>query len=327
MLDPYGRRITYLRMSVTDQCNFHCVYCTPNSARSTTNCTKPPTLEELSRIGRFFIDEGIRRIRLTGGEPLLREDLPSLVADLRDADSLEEICLTTNGCYLAERIQELAKAGLQSVNISIDSLVPERYEELTGGGKLGRVVEALQMAAEILPKPPRINIVVIKEINDDEILTFAELTRSHNYDVCFIEPMPTYLALPGNAEKVVPISAMRQRISEAFPLEKIEKKTPHKGPCAIYHIPSAGGTIGFIGAVSEPFCRRCNRIRITPDGKLRGCLFSDEEIDLLAPIRNGASDEDLHEIVGTVLSQKPEQHSLGSSEYAAPRRTMCQIGG
>lgn len=327
LYDQFIRRITYLRMSVTDRCNFRCTYCMPEEGIKALGRYDLLTLEELARIGRVFVEEGIQKIRITGGEPLLRQDLHRLVSDLSKLKDLKDLCLTTNGHALAERIEKLVEAGLNRINVSIDSLKRDRFEKITRGGKLQRVLNGLEKAAQCLPDGVKINVVACKGFNDDEVLDFARLSIDHGYTVRFIEQMPMSELAAWARGEVISVVTIRQQIEEALGLEPVNHSTGLEGPASRYRIPGAKGELGFIGAVTDEFCAGCNRIRLTPDGKLRGCLMADGEVDFLQPMRDGASDEELREMLYHVMQNKPDRHYINDLYFIRPMRTMSQIGG
>lgn len=314
-------------MSMTDRCNFKCTYCMPEGGLRDLGRYNLLSFEELARIARVFVEEGIEKIRLTGGEPLLRKDLHLLISALKQLDGLQEICLTTNGHLLAEQAESLAKAGLQRINVSLDSLKPDKFEQITRGGNLRRVMRGLEKAFEIFPGPMKINVVLSKGFNDDEVLDFARLTLDPGYHVRFIEPMPLSPHASWERGQVMPVFETREAIRAAFGLEMVEEERQRSGPASQYRIPGAKGELGFIGAVTDEFCARCNRIRLTPDGKLRGCLMADGEVDFLTAMRNGASDDDLRALLHNVMRNKPERHSINDLYFIRPQRTMSQIGG
>jgi len=327
LFDQFGRQITYIRMSVTDRCNFRCTYCMPAEGMRELGRYDLLSLEELGQIGRVFINEGIQKIRLTGGEPLLRKDLHLLVESLAGHDGLRDLCMTTNGHLLEEKIETLANAGLHRINVSIDSLNEEKFKKITRGGDLKRVLKGLEKARAVLPGPVKINVVASKNFNDDEVLEFARLTLEDGYNLQFIEPMPLSAKASWERGEVLSVIDIRKQIEETFGLEPVEHEDKLAGPASRYRIPGADGQLGFIGAVTDEFCKRCNRIRLTPDGKLRGCLMADGEVDLLTPLRNGCSDEALCECLADVLNTKPERHYINDLHFIRPLRTMSQIGG
>lgn len=327
LFDQFGRRITYLRMSVTDRCNFRCTYCMPAGGLRELGRYELLTLEELARLGRVFVEEGIGKIRLTGGEPLLRHDLHFLVRDLNRLPGLRDLCLTTNGHLLAEQAEILAQAGLRRINVSLDSLDPEKFKRITRGGDLRRVLRGLDVAREVIPGPVKINVVASKGFNDDEVLDFARLTLEPGYHVRFIEPMPMSPHASWERGEVLSVIEIQRPIEETFGLEPVAEDHSLAGPASRFRIPGAAGELGFIGAVTDEFCARCNRIRLTPDGKLRGCLMADGEIDFLRPMRSGISDDGLREMLYQAMRVKPERHYINDLYFIRPLRTMSQIGG
>lgn len=327
LIDRFGRRVTYLRMSVTDRCNYKCTYCMPEGGLVDLGRYNLLTLEELARTGRIFIEEGIRKIRLTGGEPLLRQDLHVLVEQLSQLDGLTDLCMTTNGHLLTEKAETLAKAGLQRVNVSLDSVNPDKFKGITRGGDLSLVLRGLETARNVFPGPVKVNVVVSRGFNDDEILSFARLTLDPGYSVRFIEPIPMSPRASWERGQVLSVFAIREQIAEAFGMEPVEENGCLSGPATRFRIPGAAGELGFIGAVTNEFCQRCNRIRLTPDGKLRGCLMADGEVDLRALLREGVSDDGLMSILAGLMREKPERHAINEIHFIRPQRTMSQIGG
>jgi len=285
------------------------------------------TLEELTRIGRVFVTEGIRKIRLTGGEPLLRRDVHVLIRELGQLDGLEDLCLTTNGHFLAERAELLASSGLRRVNVSLDSLNAQKFQTITRGGDLSRVLMGLRKAKKVFPKPVKINAVIAIGVNDKEILDFARLTLDPGYHVRFIEPMPMNEGLAWRRERVFPVRELRARIADAYGLEPVCEPGELAGPAQRYRIPGATGELGFIGAVTDEFCAGCNRIRLTPDGKLRGCLIEPGEIDLRSILRNGASDSELREELIQLINKKSERHRINDLPEIYTPQSMSRIGG
>ena len=314
-------------MSVTDRCNYKCAYCMPEGGLKDLGRYNLLTLEELARVGRVFVEEGIRKIRLTGGEPLLRQDLHVLFRSLSALLNLEDLCLTTNGHLLADRIQLLAESGLQRINVSLDSLNADKFKTVTRGGDLYRVLDGLRAAKECLLGPVKINVVATHGFNDDEVLDFARLTLEPGYHVRFIEPMPMSSQASWELGNVLSVNKLREKIAKAYGLEAIDGNGMLSGPAARYRIPDSVGELGFIGAVTDEFCARCNRIRLTPDGKLRGCLMADGEIDLRAQLRGDATDDDLRERLSELMRTKPERHAINDLHFLRPLRTMSQIGG
>lgn len=323
LVDSFSRRIDYMRISITDRCDLRCIYCTSRfESRTHEDILR---YEEILRIVQAAASLGVTKIRLTGGEPLMRLYLSNLVRMLAGVPGIDEISMTTNGTGLAEYAGELKAAGLKRVNISLDSLRPERFVQITGGDKLADVLAGIEAARNAGLEPVKINMVVLRGINDDEVLNFARKTLTDGWHVRYIEHMPfENSATHGNG--LVSVSEVIVAIQKAFGGLEPHKPTAGNGPAKYYRIPGASGTLGFIGAVTDCFCAGCNRFRLTSDGKLRPCLLDDDEVDIRAPLRNGASIEELARLIQSAAMLKREQHHLGEGEIPAAR-TMRQIGG
>ncbi len=329
--DSCGRSINYLRVSVTDRCNLRCIYCMPSSGIPLIPQSQILSYEEIQAVVRATAEAGISKVRLTGGEPLVRAQLPELVAMLCHIPGIEEVSLTTNGTLLRKHARELKKAGLTRVNVSLDTLRAGRFHDITRLGKLNKVLDGIEAAREAGLHPVKINMVVMRGVNDDEVLDFARMTIDRDWHVRFIERMP----FNGEVD-FVPTVELQERIGL---LGKLEPRVPPtgNGPAAYYRLPGATGTIGFITPLSEPsFCSRCNRLRLSADGRLRPCLMSDDEIDLRTPLRNNAPLSELRRLVLDAVASKPESHHLEEGD-ATPlkirkaggvaNRKMSQIGG
>lgn len=331
LFDQFQRRITYVRLSVTDRCNYRCTYCMPAEGLRVLGKYDLLTFEELTLIAKVLVEEGIQKIRLTGGEPLLRNELHVLAKKIRGLDGLKELCLTTNGHMLADQIEKLADAGVNRVNVSIDSLNPDKFKQITRGGTLHVVMDGLKKCNEVLPGNTKINVVASKNFNDDEVLDFARLSIDPGYTVRFIEQMPMTELAAWERGEVLSVIDIRQQIKEAFGLEPSANENGLNGPASYFRIPGAIGELGFIGAVTDEFCARCNRIRITPDGKLRGCLMADGQMDLKQAIRNSANETEAEMAVRNILMEtmriKPERHYINDIQFIRPERSMSQIGG
>jgi GTP 3',8-cyclase len=325
LVDTYGRVHTNLRISVTDRCNFRCVYCMPEEMEFF-----PKELilsyEEIMRLARIASGLGVDKIRLTGGEPLVRRDLPRLVRGLTEMGTLRDLSLTTNGVRLADMAGELYDAGLRRINVSLDSLDPERFAELTRRPLFDAVMRGLDAAARAGFSPIKINAVAIRGYTDDELLRFAELARERHFEVRFIEFMP----LDGDDEwdrsRVLTAQEMLDTISAVYPLERVSAPGS-SDPATLYRFVDGEGTLGIIPTVTEPFCATCNRIRLTADGKLRHCLFAVEETDLKTPMRAGASDEELAWLFVDCVRAKWPGHLINQAGFEKPVRNMSQIGG
>ena len=322
ILDSFGRSINYLRISVTDRCNLRCIYCMPPEGVPQMPHGEILSYEEIRIIVQAAAELGINKIRLTGGEPLVRADLPKLIKMLSRIGGIQELSLTTNGTLLKNYALELRQAGLSRINLSLDTLKPDRFRYITRLGRLKDVLEGISAAKKAGFDPIKINAVVMQGINDDEILDFARMTCEEGCHVRFIELMP----FKGMAE-FVPSVEVRQRISLLGKLEPCPSITGN-GPARYYRLAGAKGTIGFISPLTElPFCSRCNRIRLTPDGRLRPCLLGEDEIDLKMPLRNNASTEELRRLILKAVASKPEHHHLEGGNVRPVKRKMSQIGG
>ena len=324
--DDFGRAINYLRVSVTDRCNLRCVYCMPAEGIAKRPHSDMLTFEELSIIVRAAAELGISKVRLTGGEPLARLELVDLVRTIASVPGIDDLSMTTNGTLLARHAAALADAGLHRVNISLDTLRRDRFQQITRRDRLGDVWAGLDAASTAGLTPIKLNMVVIRGLNDDEIVDFARRTLTHGWHVRYIELMPIGANVGWASNGVVPISEIRARIeSQAGPLEPVRGPRGN-GPARYYRWPGATGSLGFIGALSEHFCTNCNRLRLTADGRLRPCLMSSDEIDLRGPLREGAQLQDLKALLDQAVRRKPQRHHLNEAD--APRdRTMAQIGG
>jgi cyclic pyranopterin phosphate synthase len=323
-LDSFGRSINYLRISVTDRCNLRCIYCMPPEGVPQISHSEILSYEEIRAVVQAAAELGINKVRLTGGEPLVRADFPQLVKMLSQIRGIDELSLTTNGTVLKKYALELKQAGLSRVNVSLDTLKPDRFRSITRLGELKNVLEGIEAAKKAGFDPVKINTVVMRGINDDEILDFARMT-CEGWHVRFIELMP----FKGIAEFVSSVE-LRQHISLLGKLEPCPDSIgiTNNGPAMYYRLAGAKGTIGFISPLTElSFCSRCNRMRLTPDGKLCPCLLGEEEIDLKVPLRNNASMEELKGLVLKAVASKPEHHQLRGGNARPVKRKMSQIGG
>ena len=320
--DSFQRPINYLRISVTDRCNLRCVYCMPLHGIQLLPRSDMLTYEEIAAIARAATELGINKVRLTGGEPLVRSGLATLVSMLSQVTGIDDISLTTNGVLLKRYAAELKEAGLHRVNVSLDSLDSGRYQRITSFDRLADVLGGIEAAKEVGLEPLKINMVVIRGVNDDEVLAFARMTIEEGWHVRFIEPMP--FKEDGALQFVAP-GELWERLLTLGPLEP---SLPSKGngPARYYRFPGAQGTVGFINALSEHFCFKCNRLRLTADGRLRPCLLSDDEIDIRGPLRQGASSEGLKRIIQQAVARKPERHHLETGAVLKGR-AMRQVGG
>lgn len=327
LVDAHNRKIDYLRISIIDRCNLRCIYCMPAEGIRQIEYHDILRYEEIIRIVKVASQKGITKIRITGGEPLIRRGLEFLIKSIADIKGIEDISLTTNGVLLKKMAESLYQAGLRRVNISLDSLNPKKYEEITRGGQLSHIWEGIEEVQRLGMKPIKFNVVAIKGFNDDEILDFAKLTLENPFHIRFIEFMPIGAKEIWSKDKCIPIEEIMKRIS------KFGKLTPatspkKSGPAKKYKLDHALGQIGFISPMSNHFCNTCNRLRLTADGRLRPCLFSDAEVDLKSPLRNGCSDDELEKLFDYAISIKPTNHKL--DEYIKiekRKRIMPAIGG
>ena len=326
LLDPYKRKINYLRISVTDRCNLRCCYCMPEEGIPLIPHEEILSYEEILRIVRVFATEGISKIRLTGGEPLVRKGMVDFISRLSQVEEIKDLSLTTNGILLKEFAQDLKRAGLKRINISLDSLKKERFCRITRKDDLGRVWAGIEEALRVGLSPIKINMVAIQGLNEDEIESFARLSLHLPLTVRYIEYMPS-----GNGEEwkesdivtILQIKSRLERIGKLIPIPS----DPLDGPAIRFRFEGAMGEIGLIGPVSSHFCEDCNRLRLTPDGKIRTCLFSDEEIDLKELLRKGGSDDDLKERLLIALRAKPERHHINTHQFKKCQRNMSASGG
>ncbi|MEK6692486.1 MAG: GTP 3',8-cyclase MoaA [Nitrospirota bacterium] len=324
--DHFERRIDYMRISVTDRCNLRCIYCMPSEGVRFIEHREILRYEEILRIVRIATRLGISKVRITGGEPLVRKDIVRLIESLAEMTEIEDISLTTNGVLLKAYAGDLSRAGLQRVNVSLDSLSPERYEIITRGRHLSDVWDGIEEAENAGLKPVKINIVPIKGFNDDEILDFAMLTLRRPVDVRFIEFMPIGAKEMWDERKYISTGEIKERIRTLGDLVP-DRSERQAGPAENYRLPGAVGVIGFISPLTNHFCSSCNRLRLTADGKMRPCLFSESEIDLKNPIRNGCDDTEIERLLSLAVSVKPKEHRLGERIPRRFQRTMSKIGG
>ncbi len=322
--DSFQRPINYLRISVTDRCNLRCVYCMPANGVSLASHQDILSYEEIYTIVQAAAELGIQKIRITGGEPLVRLGLPRLIRMLASIEAIDDISLTTNGIILAPYAAELKSAGLRRVNVSLDTLKPDRFESITRADKLNDVLEGIEVAKSVGLNPVKINTVAMAGINDDEVLDFAAKTIGDGWHIRFIELMPV-TGVGIQPPLFVPVSEIRQQLETLGELQPCLHGVGN-GPAKYFRFPQAEGTIGFITPVSEYFCFHCNRLRLTADGKLRPCLLGEDEVDLREPLRKGISSAELKKLIEKAATRKPLQHHL--AEGCVPRdRPFSQVGG
>lgn len=330
MNDRYDRNINYLRVSVTDRCNLRCTYCMPKEGLSWIGHDDILRYEEILRIVRVATGEGITKVRVTGGEPLVRRGVVEFIAALRAIPELSDISLTTNGILLESFAEAIFTAGISRVNISLDSLDGEKYAQITRGGDIAAVLRGIRKARETGFDPIKINIVAVRGVNDDEIVDFARLTLDHPYQVRFIELMPLGHAGIENNGRYISNNLVRERVATAGTLEAVSGTgSSSDGPARIYRLQGGRGEIGFISPVSRHFCHSCNRLRLTADGHLRACLLSDDETDLKGPLRAGCDDSQIAALIRRTIAGKPKQHKLSCDEGHIKKclKEMTAIGG
>jgi GTP 3',8-cyclase len=325
LLDTYGRVGNDLRVSVTDRCNFRCTYCMPAEGLVWLPKAEILTFEEMTRLVSLFVSLGVRSLKLTGGEPTVRADLPKLVAMLRSIDPSIDISMTTNGLLLDRLAVPLAEAGLDRVTVSCDSLLRHRFAEMTRRDALERVFVGIAAAEEAGLTPIKINCVVIAGTNDGEVVDFARYARETGHEVRFIEYMPLDAEQHWERAKVVPSASILETIDKVYPL--IAEGDGAQPATSFRFADGAKGGVGVIASVTEPFCDTCNRLRLTADGQLRACLFAMYETDLRGPLRAGAPVEELERLIRTNVWAKWEGHKINHPDFERPNRSMSMIGG
>jgi cyclic pyranopterin phosphate synthase len=327
LIDPFGRAITYLRISITDKCNLRCVYCQPEEGIQWIRDEELLSADEIVHVTESAISLGIKKVRLTGGEPLTRKDILEIVSGISRIPGLEDLSLTTNALLLDKLAGPLVKAGLQRVNISLDTLKPEKYRKITRLGDFQKAWQGILEAERAGLKPIKLNTVVVGGLNDDEIVSIASLSIEHPWHIRFIELMPVANeqdwgnGLPPNGRRYFSVQKMHEALA-GLNLEFIETPTS-RGPERTYRIPDARGTVGFIAPLGDHFCNRCNRLRLTADGRLRSCLLVDKEISIREVLH---SDEGLKSFLIKAVTEKPAGHAL-ASHNCPDSRCMAQIGG
>jgi cyclic pyranopterin phosphate synthase len=326
LIDGHGRRIEDMRLSVTDRCNFRCQYCMPAEGLPWLERADILSFEEIERLVRVLVGLGVRDVRLTGGEPLVRRDLPRLVAMLKAIDGIRELSLTTNGYLLERDAEALVLAGVDRFNVSVDSLQRDRFYAMTRRDALPQVLRGLEVLAGFpAAHPIKVNAVAIRGFTEQEILPFARFARTHPYEIRFIEFMPLDGDRAWTPDQMLTGEEIRAAIHEHFPLEP-EPREP-SATARVYRFADGQGRIGFINPVSNPFCADCNRIRVTADGRLRTCLFSLNETDLRGPMRAGAPDDEVEAILRGAVWRKELKHHVNDPGFVQPARTMSAIGG
>jgi len=330
MLDKYDRDINYLRVSITDRCNLRCTYCRPKEGISLKGHDDILRYEDIMRIVSQAVKMGLIKVRLTGGEPLVRRGFVEFAAALRQIPGLQDISLTTNGLLLDKYAEDIFNAGITRINISLDSLDKGKYFQITGGGNIDDVLRGIAAAEKAGFSPIKINMVVIKGFNADEALDFAQLALTKPFQIRFIEIMPISEVNVNQPDDFLPTNQLFDKIRQHFQLEPLAgKKNKSDGPAKIYRVKGGLGEIGFINPVSDHFCSTCNRLRLTADGKLRACLLKDEEIDLRAALNRQCDDDELAGLIRQAILLKPEKHDLDCTDRNLKKchRDMSDIGG
>lgn len=325
MQDGWSRSINYLRVSVTDRCNLRCFYCMPPEGVPFRDHSQILAYEEITRVARVCVARGVRRIRLTGGEPLLRRQLEVLVGNLAELPGLEEVTLTTNGVLLPDQVRALRSAGLRRVNISLDTLVPERFSRISGGGDWESAWAGVEAALEWHLDPVKLNVVVMKGLNEDEVPAFARLTQSLPLHVRFIELMPLGDRSCCSRDYQLPLDSVPEELRQLG--AAAEAGLDGGGPALTFRLPGALGTVGLIRPLSQHFCQSCNRLRLTADGRLKPCLASPLEVNLQPILRSPGGQSQLEQALERALSLKPREHSLGREGRGGNQRFMSEIGG
>ena len=324
-LDRFGRKIHYLRISLTDHCNLRCVYCMPEDMTFRPNAEMMQD-EEVLQLTCLFADLGFDKIRLTGGEPTVRANIVDIVRGIAATPGIRSLSMTTNGVLLSKLAGPLAAAGLNRVNVSLDTLDPLKFKRMTRWGKLDEVWKGILAAEGAGLTPLKLNAVVVRGYNEEDVVDLARLTLDHPWQVRFIEMMPFAGATDLQIGKVVKAAEIQERIEQALGPLTAANGGELDGEARLFHVSGAQGDIGFISSVSVPFCASCTRARLTADGILRTCLLRDHEIDLLTPLRGGASPEELRKMLLDAIWDKPWGHGLAEGEFAL-NRVMSEIGG
>jgi cyclic pyranopterin phosphate synthase len=330
--DNFQRTINYLRVSITDRCNLRCIYCMPSGGLIPIEHKEVLRYEEIIRIIRIATGIGLRKIRITGGEPLVRKNVVYLIESIKNIPCIEDLSLTTNGILLSRYAEELKSAGLDRVNVSLDTLEPERYREITRCGDLSLVLEGIEAIEKVGLNPIKINMVPIRGVNSDDIEEFARLTLKAAYQVRFIEYMPFGSEGMWSPEKFISTEEIKSIVEGIGPI--IPAKLRKSGPARYFRFENAPGVIGFISPISNHFCNECNRLRLTADGKLRPCLFSETEIDLKPALRSGSSDDEIRRLIKLSIEVKPEGHNIAPQKLSSliknrefGEKLMSRIGG
>ncbi|GMY22252.1 GTP 3',8-cyclase, mitochondrial [Fagus crenata] len=325
LIDSFGRLHTYLRISLTERCNLRCQYCMPAEGVELTPSPQLLSQNEIVRLANLFVSSGVEKIRLTGGEPTIRKDIEDICLQLSNLQGLKTLAMTTNGITLAKKLPKLKKCGLTSVNISLDTLVPAKFEFITRRKGHERVMESINTAVDLGYNPVKVNCVVMRGLNDDEIFDFVELTREKPINVRFIEFMP-FDGNVWNVKKLVPYSEMLDKVAKQFTGLKRLKDHP-TDTAKNFRVDGHCGTVSFITSMTEHFCAGCNRLRLLADGNFKVCLFGPSEVSLRDPLRHGADDDELKEVIGAAVKRKKASHAGMFDIARTVNRPMIHIGG
>jgi GTP 3',8-cyclase len=326
LLDTFNRQISYLRISVTDRCNLRCIYCMPKEGLSPIGHDDILRYEEILRVARSAAQKGISKIRVTGGEPLVRRGIIDFIGELNRIPGIADLSITTNGVLLEACAEPLYRAGMRRINISLDTLNPEKYKKITRGGDINSVLVGISKARQAGFAPIKINVVAMRNVNDDEAAEFARLTLDRPVHIRFIEFMPVAGQTLWEEAQFISSDELQERIRAIGPLIPLDADQK-AGPAKMFQLEGAQGKLGFITALSNHFCATCNRLRLTADGKLRACLFSDDETDLKPLLRGSCSDDELSRVIEQVIRSKPQRHEIREATYKKCSRTMSAIGG
>ncbi len=327
LIDSFGRRHSNLRVSVTDRCNIRCFYCMPLENVQFKPRSELLTFEEIERFVRVMARMGVNKVRLTGGEPLVRHGMPELIRRLSALPGLDDLAMTTNGLLLADQAQALKDAGLLRLNISLDALTSEAFEQITRRTGFERVLEGIFAARRVGFEKIKINAVAVRGVTEEHVTPFGRFAREHGLEVRFIEFMPLDADGAWQDDRVLPGEEIRRVLEETIGPLKPLKRTDASQPATDYEFADGVGRIGFINPVTQPFCHDCNRLRITAEGQVRNCLFSHEEWDARAILRGGGSDQELAQLVRDSVRAKKAGHGIGEEQFIQPSRAMYQIGG
>jgi len=325
LVDKYKRNLNYLRVSVTDRCNLRCLYCVPRDQIPKQSHKDILRYEEILRIVRIGVSLGISKIRVTGGEPLVRKDVFSFLEELSAMEGLTDISLTTNGVLLKESVKRIKSAGVKRINISLDTLNRDKFKEITGFDKFDQVWEGIEMTHEMGFDPIKLKVVAMKGINEDEVKEIAKLSLTYPFHIRFIEHMPFGTSMT-DTDKTLLAPEIKERVSTLGELIPVSQKK-NDGPAERYKLKGAKGEIGFIRPISHHFCNKCNRLRLTASGQLRPCLLSDREIDLKGQLRKGCLDKELIDLFIQAVQCKPFEHNLSEQSESHISGQMCSIGG